>query len=277
MGSDIVWHYTSLDSFFNIVRSGRIWAFSAHDMHDKLEFKYGASLVYDVAKSMAEDDPVNIERYWLFARDFWKKQDHNQVFVFSTTPNPDSAYQWKHYADNSKGVCFSLSTSNPLILAPTSPGGNVSITSLFATPMLNGWHPVIYDRDQQQRLIRRAIEEGPGLARNGGRFSVMENLFKPIKTVTAQIKQSSFQPEQEIRYMMSVAPKLKSKEIGPETSRRQYIELASANFEKGWPYITPLAIQEVRLGEKAGSSVSKVQRLLDSVGIENCRVMRQRP
>ena len=95
------YHYTSLQTLFSILTTGKIHLSALTGMNDKTEIGF-------VNKFM---DVNTVDPYSSVSMDY-----HNEHFIISFSGRKDDFNQWRLYGDDGKGVCLKFST-NPQIPA----------------------------------------------------------------------------------------------------------------------------------------------------------------
>ncbi len=106
--SNYVFHYTSLESFYNILKSGTIWFSNIQELNDPNEVNFGINtiLTYIVKKQTIRN------RLRKIYREQKEREFHNlgniesNIFIFSTSTIPDNYQQWMNYGDVGNGVCI---------------------------------------------------------------------------------------------------------------------------------------------------------------------------
>lgn len=94
-----LYHYTSLNTFLNMISNREIWMSSTGSMNDKKETLYYIE--------MLENELSEYDR-----KDFFEKV-YAQIplsykYAFCLSTEKDDAAQWERYADSARGVCISF-------------------------------------------------------------------------------------------------------------------------------------------------------------------------
>jgi hypothetical protein len=96
----VLYHYTSIDSFKNVVREGRIRATRYDQMNDTSEITLGAErLLEAVTAHEVNDDLREYKKFLIQAIDDYR-QNTLEVYVLSFSAVEDSLEQWRAYAKN---------------------------------------------------------------------------------------------------------------------------------------------------------------------------------
>jgi len=179
-------HYTSIESLYNVVRSGRIWFSSLAFMNDEMEgFDLHAVLVEvlelkhgsEQCKKALELIDTTIETYLRFQ------------MSFSASMLKDDISQWRAYTQLGQGVCIEFDEgfiSDPNVK-------KVKCIYDFSSKK----SAIISDRNLKANdiTIQGLLNSPEG---------VNEYVESIIKTLVS-FKNSSFQPEQEVRWVYSLS------------------------------------------------------------------------
>lgn len=92
---DILYHYTSTESFVKIIESQKIRATRYDQMNDASELKLGIANLLEAVKKHETDDSF---RDYLISGIEGYKEDTLEVYVLSLSGAEDSLYQWRAYA-----------------------------------------------------------------------------------------------------------------------------------------------------------------------------------
>lgn len=109
----IGYHYTSVDTLFNILRGNSLWLTEINKLNDMDEFQRSHT---DLRKKL-DANYSGFPKARLLGQLFKYLQDPplselaSSVFVFSMTHEPESSSQWQNYGQNGTGVCIGFDTS----------------------------------------------------------------------------------------------------------------------------------------------------------------------
>ena len=114
---NIVYFYCSLESAYNILKSGKIFASDLLYMNDKEELNFGIEVMMEALRTIAEDKSANYDKDLkkFLNRDFlnspneekFKRElEKDHVYIACFTHKKDDLNQWRAYGDNGKGVCI---------------------------------------------------------------------------------------------------------------------------------------------------------------------------
>lgn len=97
-----LYHYTSMNTLFGMVKNREIWMSSTGSMNDRKETSYFIEML---EKALASYD----------RKDFFEKI-YNQIplnykYAFCLSTQKDDAAQWERYGDSAMGVCISFNVA----------------------------------------------------------------------------------------------------------------------------------------------------------------------
>lgn len=147
---DKLFHYTSADGFKGICE-GEIWATHGYFLNDPTEFQIGTEVFCEVVnmhvhnkevcKKLKDNAKSDTELLKIASKD-----QGNGVYIISFSLDEDSTLMWSEYSDF-LGYCLKFDFDKLYSSIETN-----------HTVFLHG--KVIYDREEQFKLIERTIEEG---------------------------------------------------------------------------------------------------------------------
>lgn len=95
---NILYHYTSVEAFRNIIESGKIRATRYDQMNDISEVQLGVNNLLNAVKS--HETSFRDYRDFLISAIEGYKEDTLEVYILSLSSAADSLYQWRAYAPN---------------------------------------------------------------------------------------------------------------------------------------------------------------------------------
>lgn len=155
---DVLYHYTRAGRLLDICRQNAVHATHVRFMSDAAEMYHGRDLLRDVVQSQlsdwtAEEAKTLEDSLLIFSQS--QEGDLPPVFAVCFSERWDDAAQWDRYAEDGTGYAIGFAGS---ALGPhfRKKGGNW-IDSAFLVP-------VIYEEDQQRRLLSQIVEKARRLA-----------------------------------------------------------------------------------------------------------------
>ena len=137
----VLYHYTSPDGLFGIVKSARIWATDIRYLNDALEFNYGLDLIRSSVevRQKRTSDVNELALYSEFANDLSVAVTF-RVFAASLSAKCDLLSQWRAYC-------------------PPTGGFAIGFESALLTTTPNCWLiPCVYDPKAQLKLVNDFVD-----------------------------------------------------------------------------------------------------------------------
>ncbi len=187
-----LYHYTSADGLYGIVKNKILWATQVQYLNDAKEFLHAVDLadneVIRLKKNASRDEIVLFEQM----HNSLRSSNGARSFIFSLSEEPDLLSQWRAYC--SKGG-FSI---------------GFDPSALYELSVSNGFRllPCVYEEAQQKALINQVIGETLNLFRARKGSENVEQLstdlmHKPFYgsflLMATSIKHPSFSEEREWR------------------------------------------------------------------------------
>lgn len=264
-----IYHYTTVEGLFGIIRSRQLWLSDYSYLNDTRELAHGADLVKDVATQLlaseARPQSSDLLRHWIGDL----QQPVHRVCVASFSADQDSLSQWRAYGTIALGF-------EPHELA----------LHAYRAAL----RPVEYRRDQQRALVElylHHMREAHQVDHQAGRLERIEDVYKKTDRLIELItffKDPAFAAEQEYRLAFIEHPDLmpslghKSSEKRFRVSRGHIIPYVLSNeLEPVLPGSggKELTIREIVLGPQADAVLERgVRELLDYSGMPDVELKR---
>jgi hypothetical protein len=211
-----IWHYTSADGFFGIVRDkGCLRATDVNFLNDASEVKYGLEVV---TETIRKELPTNMHEE--VARDVAELLS-KRMFVASFSKSCDLLSQWRFYADDGRGYCIRFDVSQRLAMVEIRPD-----TARLLVSCTYGPDELRSEVTKQCRRIANATDRPSALVRMA-------------RAAAVATKAPMFGEEKEVRIVVDHAA-----------------EYAFYHVRRGqlvpFVYTDPLTIAEVKVGPCAG-------------------------
>lgn len=215
-----IYRYTSLISCFNSLARNELRLNGLVGMNDRSEINYAEKYLEEVLNQFVGNASNTI------AKDV-EIDDINLKFIASCSDKKDDLTQWRLYANDSAGACFTLQTKENI-----PPWFFVSRVS-YADPVTN--------KNQKLEIISTVLNElqKQGIVFRFKKFKIWKHFFKP----------SEYATEQEVRilYLSDLDDRSKKHNVQWNlTSSHQilnpYIQISFAEL--------PVFIKNIRLGPK---------------------------
>lgn len=99
-----VYHYTTAEGLFGMLKSKEIWATHYKFLNDKKESCLGQDLAVGVAREkLRKGVPDRQAQFLDLLQEFIRNEDDEEPFVFSLSEEEDDLSQWRSYAAEGKG------------------------------------------------------------------------------------------------------------------------------------------------------------------------------
>lgn len=101
-----IYHYCSVDSFFNIIKNRSIWLSNVLKMNDHMEVHWSLGEINRQLKSMKTESNAP------FIEKFMQGMNHkaHRPYIASFSTNGDLLSQWRGYADGGNGISIGISS-----------------------------------------------------------------------------------------------------------------------------------------------------------------------
>ncbi len=190
---ELIYHYTNIFAFNEIVKSGKVWASDCRYLNDSLELKNASDLFI----SKFQGDEKRILKDALYHHE----TSHSHC-VFSLSKSQKVLSQWRAYADDGKGICLGIVRDYiPCILNQTIDGTVVDCV------YDNHEKFILSSISQNKEEIEYIIELGRKLPFIGNFWDELANNPTPLHRIFCdllRIKNPAFREEEEVRFVKSV-------------------------------------------------------------------------
>jgi hypothetical protein len=263
----MIYHYTSVKGFYEIIKSKELWLFNSRKMNDYVETNWINPLIEDEIKAVK--DIVDKETLSLLSTYYNMNKSHAYLMCFSK--EWDILSQWRSYADNGKGVVIAFDEKF-LEIKNKIPYENADANLTI------GLHECIYDLEVQKRIIHESFNVDL-LEKNFGYESILANELIGFLLI---FKNQAFQEEKETRIIYT--PKIAtivnkdSSEINiagaiPGLSFTLKGNDVSSYFKFNIMKIfSSTLIPKIYLGPKNEMEIDDLSLFLSSMGLKNTKI-----
>lgn len=272
----VAYHYTNAAGLIGIIQNSCLWASSPVGLNDLVEFTYGVDVIAEVCKSWPKDGLSELQRRYLAALSIGEpiKRHFESVYYVSASASSDSLSQWRNYSGR-LGYCIGIDTTVQLAVVD---GGGTSRTGENyerISGVMGGWYDVVYNSDQQQKLIWDFISESlRGVDEAYGPELMVSRDSGFLATLASTMKHATFAEEQEIRFVASKLQDMHENFRAGDFGVIPYVEVAKATDRRHFidsPQ-EPLPLTQVTCGPANSSEQPLVEgavvRLLKDKGYE---------
>lgn len=202
-----LYHYTSPEGLFNIIKTKKLW-FTRYDcLNDYTEREYILEVLKSVCQKMKKQDKIDELLYnELMGLTLDKKEIFpvitdilnyesfdSEYYVCCFSKERDSLPMWNYYSKKDKYEGYNLEFSTDIIDYGKNLARNCNIKCF----------DIIYDRDEQEKIIEGAIEKLI-LIDEKGTIEIKEHMLSYIKTYALKFKNECFKHENETRIVLAV-------------------------------------------------------------------------
>jgi len=195
----ILYHYTTIESFFNILNSNEIWLSRYDFLNDPLEFNYAESIVKNTIKN----------RNTFFKTIDWEelinyiRKSIEDSFIFSLSKKQDNLYLWSHYS-KFKGLCIHLSVLEHLPLNEFC----AKQKDVNGYEILQG--SAIYNKEKQIEIVEKIFDDYESVFYKRGNIQSEARRIALINMLTfcfSAFKQEGLINEEEYRFVFKMNKK----------------------------------------------------------------------
>lgn len=199
-----VYHYTSYESFFSIVKYRSLRATCITHLNDAKEVEVGARVVWESVNRIENDEDRELARLTLEA--IIQAFRESRIFVFCASKQHQDIPQLDRYGK----VVFELDPANPLVCLQDEMD---LFTSSAKQSMKSGWREVLYDQQEQarygdmllQRILRAVRSHGHSIEHPPHASELcVQNLAHWYAVFVSLCKSSRHYKEEEVRFSVMV-------------------------------------------------------------------------
>lgn len=178
-----LYHYTSIQSFFGIIKNKELWLGNTASMNDKTELLHFTQELKNAVLADYPEKCHEINRLWSKIDTAVQK---GYPFAMSLSTLSDDAAQWERYASGATGVCIDI---------------NIKVLAQLFHNHSGFLNTVFYDGDIRQHDHLKIVSE----YLSSGKWKGFDNEDRWISNLIATAcchKHKSFSPENETRMIV---------------------------------------------------------------------------
>lgn len=254
----ILYHYCSVDGFFNIIKNATIWLSDVSKSNDYQECILCRDRINTVIEKIMSENEEDLKAWkWGVAHGSELNRD---IFTYCAcfSESCDQLSQWRGYANNGKGMAIGFDVDLLMELAE-------------ADKHRISFAPIIYDMEEQNKYVKEIVEDNfrklevKGIGHVGAELNTDYRLKFPF------IKNSSFSEEKEWRVAICSRPgayknKLSNNYEFSEVRYRVANEKLISYIEMSFKKIKKELIKEIWIGPKAEVEIYDVESFLNACG-----------
>lgn len=274
----IVYHYCSIETFFNIIKDKKLWLSDSEYMNDNKEGIWIDEVVEKNIKELIETNPLQKEKLESL-RDEYNKLEYYKHYFMSFSKNGDLLSQWRGYADDGYGVAIGFQSGLIFDILKIPPKNN-DVFKLSGEKAKSNIFKFSYtDIKYKNNLIKDSIKEylATGVLKDADIYALL------IKNDAIGFKHYSFKEEKEFRIIYS--PSIENQEFkGNKHLDNAMNKLSKKDYRVSNNQIIPyykfdfstdnnsLLIPKIILGSKCNLKIDDIQEFLISNGFESTKI-----
>lgn len=103
---EFVYHYTSIDAFYNILKNKELWIGNSSTMNDKEEL---VGFVKSIKDNLLQDISIkDNDKFESFFSNLDHRLEIESPYILCFSSLKEDAAQWERYANNATGVCLEI-------------------------------------------------------------------------------------------------------------------------------------------------------------------------
>lgn len=276
-----LYHYCSVESMFNIIKSRSLWLSNSKQMNDAEESTW---IEQYFPYFIERFEKINQKKLINEAIDFYKDLKEHP-FIFCLSEDKDSLSQWRAYSKNGQGVsiCFK---SDILDLPNIIPGHNRKEEETI------GLIPIVYDETRQSEYMYLVYKVAIDIFKKK-KDNPITVLFLGISLsqLSRTFKNHSFSEEKEWRIIYTPIKFKKIRELNDEHDSSNTTNLLSITDQKFRvsnekiisfyelslsSKFTSDLIPEIILGPKSQIDIPELELFIKANGLENTKIIRSK-
>lgn len=187
----VLYHYSDVDGFFNIIKNKKLWLSGPHNLNDHQEMHWALGKIRSALEKMTKEYPIEQINY------VWEMISNNRLtpFVCSLSSEGDLLSQWRAYARDGTGLAIGFKKE----LCPNSgslPHHNFLVEKSITTMR------VTYDDGEQNRKIEEILKASFLSISNDENWKINQSLINAVfqlNGLAPSYKNKAFSEESEWR------------------------------------------------------------------------------
>lgn len=268
-----LYHYCSVESMFNIIKSKSLWLSNSGQMNDSKESTW-IEQHFEFIKKLI---PENLHTHF-FPKTFQMYDENKQIpYIFCLSQEKDLLSQWRAYSQDGRGVCIGFSTN--YLKTPNKspwPSSDPNITLGILPIKYNTKHQM----DELELIIWDMIPVNQKEVMYWGALRIY--LAMTLKNLSLTYKNPSFREEKEWRiihtpfedeYTKDIKSDKMLSELKYRVSNDKIVTFYEYSLEK---IFNNKLIPEIILGAKSNIDIPELELFLKANGLEGTKVLRSK-
>lgn len=253
----IVYHYCSIDTFKNIIKSKVLWLCNLRDSNDEEEIIRIYSVIWEKVKNKLKnrDFPEDLlEKVIYIIDNQYKIQiESSSVYGICFCKKEDLVNQWCEYGDHTKGLSLGFNMqwfSQNNNIKHQKPCSNVVQSNCI------GYDDVIYDTDFVEFLVGFCYKN----IKKYGESAVYSYILPTFIHYSGFIKNPSFEGEKELRiiYYPNFEKFIEKKDVKISNLKSN----VKSHYEIQWINNYSQALESICIGNNCELSVDEIKKIL---------------
>lgn len=249
-----IYHYCSINTFLNMLKTKELWFGWMASMNDKKEQLF---FIESLQKNLEPVIPeTKKESFQLFFKQIYNNLKHEYSFAFCLSSLRDNAAQWERYGDNAKGICIGFNTEKIATLFISTPILFLPVAYNYPT-RLHDHHHVLTEYFLRDNFIKG--------------FENTQQIQENIIACSISHKHESFSTENESRLVNisnHILPKqatITYENIKGNIRKILKVDINSLCEESSWSFED--LIDYIIIGPRSNQSAYELQEYLESIGL----------
>jgi len=272
----IVYHYCSVETFFNIIKYKKLWLSDSEYMNDNKEGIWIDEVVEKTIKDFIKKTPLEKEKLEAL-QDEYNKLENYKYYFMSFSKNGDLLSQWRGYADDGFGVAIGFQSGLIYDILKIPEQNNTVSKNMRAKSDIFQFSST--DIEYKNNLIKDIIEK----YLTNGTLEDADVDALLIKNDAIGCKHYSFEEEKEFRIVYS--PDIESQKFEANKHFDNAVKkLSKKDYRVSNNQIIPyyefdfatdgnsLLIPKIILGPKCKLQKNDIKEFLKSNGFESIRI-----
>ena len=255
---EILYHYCSVEGFFNIINNATIWLSDVSKSNDYQECILCRDMIDERIKKIMEEDARYLGAWKWGAEHRLRLNKELRTYCVCFSENCDQLSQWRGYANDGRGLAIGFDKKLLSELAN-------------ADEYIIAFDSIIYDKEEQERYIQELVEDNLKKLEYKSIGHVALELNTNYRLKFPFIKHSSFEEEKEWRIVISSRPGAQQLKISKnydfsEVRYRVSNEKLVSYIEMSFSKIRKELIREIWIGPKSEVEIDDIVNFLNTCG-----------
>lgn len=255
---NILYHYCSVDGFFNIIRNATIWLSDVGKSNDYQECILCRDKINMIIEKVMSENEEDLKA-WIWGVTHGSELNRDILtYCACFSESCDQLSQWRGYANDGKGMAIGFD-------------GDLLMELAEADKHRISFAPIIYDKEEQDKYVNEIVDDNFRKLKVKGIGHVGAELNTDYRLKFPFIKNASFSEEKEWRVAICSRPgayknKLSNNYEFSEVKYRVANEKLISYIEMSFKKIKKELIKEIWIGPKAEVEMYDVENFLNACG-----------